>query len=339
VRRCELVNMEAFHFALARSQLLRVFVRSQIGPTPYRVAKFANPRMRALTDQWANECRYGVVHCDHLSTWQYGCRVPQARRILLDHNVESQIFETLARSRRPPASWLLRREARRTATYESSAANAADHTLLLSADDHARLASRLDPGARDRLSVWPVPVRDAEPLPMPSTRRLLVLGALTSAGRSDGLRWLLREVWPAVRRSVPDAGLDVVGAHPPADIRAHDGRNGVSVHGYVDDLEPVLRESKGCLIPLFVGGGLRVKVLELIARGLPCAGTPLAVQGAAELPGVLSLGTAAEWINAGVDLLRDNGQIREQALEGRRVLLAEHRPENAIEHLASVRGA
>jgi len=103
VERCTVVDVGAFYFSRAGGALLRTFARSQVCRTPYRILKFAEPEMAALVLRRSAENRYDVVHADHLSTWQYARQVKARRRILLDHNVESQMFETLARRR---AAWL-----------------------------------------------------------------------------------------------------------------------------------------------------------------------------------------------------------------------------------------
>src|SRR5262249_60392354 len=108
-----------------------------------------------------------------------------------------------------------------------------------------------------------------------------------AGGRREGLGWLAREVWPQVGAAPRDARHDIVGADPPDDIVARDGRDGVAVHGYVEDLNEILAQTQGCLIPLFSGGGIRVKILELLVRGVPCIGTPLGVQGMTRLDGVV----------------------------------------------------
>ena len=335
VERCQAVSIDSFHFAKSRSSLASTFVRSQVGPVPYRTRKFADARMRKLVDDLARERRYDVVHCDYVSNWQYAVRVRSAFRLLLHHNIEWQTYATLAHTRRAPLKWGLLREARRSAAYELRVINTAGHTLVLSEQDRAWIVSRVCPDVATRVSVWPVPAPLVAPHERPDSRRFLVLGSLRSLGRIQGLRWLLDEVWPHIRIVDPSAALDIVGADPPADIQAKDGKEGVAVHGFVEDLEPILAGTEACLIPLFAGGGVRIKIPELLARGIPCIGTPLAVQGMSDLPGVIAAEGIPAWTESITSALSDGPSLREAARDGRRELLRTHSLAAALSHLES----
>ena len=333
VERCTVVDVGAFYFSRAGGALLRTFARSQVCRTPYRILKFAEPEMAALVLRRSAENRYDVVHADHLSTWQYARQVKARRRILLDHNVESQMFETLARRRRAPASWALLREARRVARYEQRAVGESDLTLVLSSQDRELLSAGTPTSDTSRVDVWPVAV-PARPLePDPASLRFLHLGSLRSAARREGLRWLLGETWPAVRSLAPDARLDVVGAEPPAELLALDGSHGITVHGYVDDLDPILAETKACLIPIFAGAGVRVKVLEMLSRGIPCIGTPLGLQGTEELPGVFPASTPSEWLELIRLAIYDQRRMRRAASRAQRQLNETRTTARAVAYL------
>jgi hypothetical protein len=164
----------------------------------------------------------------------------------------------------------------------------------------------------------------------------VALGSLRSIGRVHGLRWFLPKVWESLRRTIPDARLEIIGADPPADIRAWDGRAGVRVRGFVEDLEPFLARAYGCVIPLFVGGGIRVKLLKLIGRGIPCVGSPVAMQGVTPLEGCVVASEPQEWLTVLTELARGPEELWEEARLGARRLQVEHSPRLALEHLETV---
>ena len=123
------------------------------------------------------------------------------------------------------------------------------------------------------------------------------------------------------------------------DIRAADGIHGVRVHGFVEDLSDALAHTQACLIPLFAGGGIRVKIVELLARGIPCIGSPLGVQGMTHLPGIVAVNSVSEWVDAVCRALSTDGHLRAEALAGRSHLITEHSVERAQAHLARAVGA
>jgi glycosyltransferase involved in cell wall biosynthesis len=299
--RVELIRLSSFHYARARLRTVGTFLLSQFTSRPYRLAKFRRRRVRQVVERWLADQRYDLVHCDHLSSAQYRSLLPNVPAILMEHNVEWQILRRHADARkRGPARAILRRDARRTRSYEARALRRFDHVFTLSEDDRQELLKRA-PDRVDRITVWPIPVEES---PVRRSRRadqplsVLVLGSLRSIGRLDGLRWFLRDVWPQVRRRAPDARLEIVGADPPGDISARDGGEGIRVHGYVESIDEVLERIDLCAIPLFVGGGIRIKVLELIARGIPCLGTEVALKGVAWLPGCLEVNSPTDWTEA-----------------------------------------
>ncbi len=110
-------------------------------------------------------------------------------------------------------------------------------------------------------------------------RRALFVGDLGYEPNRQGLEWLLRDVWPLVRTRVPDARLDLVGAHAFAALERANGTNGIVLHGFVPDLEPMYRTAAVSLVPLHAGGGTRLKILESLARAVPVVSTRIGAFG------------------------------------------------------------
>jgi glycosyltransferase involved in cell wall biosynthesis len=298
--RLELVPVKGFHLATAPLTAAARLARAQLGAQPYAVRKYVRRSAYADVLRWGAERGYDLLHCDSLSATGYRAAAASTPAILLEHNVEWELVARRAEhAGHGPKGAMLRREARRTERYERAAVRSFGHVLTLSERDRGLLVGG-DPALAGKVSVWPLPARgDGPPLPTPpQPLRLLVLGSLRSLGRADGLRWFLREIWPQLRQRHPDAQLDVAGAAPPADIAARDSGDGVRIHGFVDDLEPLLARAHACAIPLFVGGGIRVKVIELLARGVPCIGTDVGLQGVETLAGCRLARDPDEWLDA-----------------------------------------
>ena len=164
----------------------------------------------------------------------------------------------------------------------------------------------------------------------------MALGSLAAPGRCHGLRWFLAEVWARFRERNPDARLKVIGAHPRRDISAHNGHEGVTVHGFLERLEPELADVDLCIIPLFIGQGIRIKVLEMISRGIPCLGTQLAFQGLPAVRGCLRADEPEEWVDALVAAAADPDLLASAASRGARELTKLHATEEATAHLREV---
>ena len=139
-------------------------------------------------------------------------------------------------------------------------------------------------------------------------RRAVFVAAFARPANQEAARWLLEQVWPAVQDSCPAARLSLVGAGVPAWLSSLAEQTGAVVTGFVPDLEPYYRSSRVALAPLLSGAGVKFKVLDALAQGVPVAATPIGAEGLAcpVLPFVRVASSAAEFSRAVVDLLEDD---------------------------------
>lgn len=125
----------------------------------------------------------------------------------------------------------------------------------------------------------------------------------------DGLRWFLGRVWPEVLAGLPSASLHVYGT-----VCGEAGKVGANVvlHGRVADLSPAYAQAAVAVVPMKAGSGLKIKMVEALAFGLPCVATTIGAQGLPRdgvLPFVVA-DAAAEFAAALVGLLSDGGRRR-----------------------------
>jgi glycosyltransferase involved in cell wall biosynthesis len=164
-------------------------------------------------------------------------------------------------------------EERNARRVEEWAIRAYDLVAVPSAEDAAQLL----PGA----AVVPNGV-DAErfrPSPLPDAPRVMFTGALHTLPNRDGICWFCQAVWPAIRASVPEAVLEIVGARPPAEILELGEIEGVVVRPDVPDVVPFHERARVAVVPLRIGTGSRLKALEAMAAGRPVVGTTIGVGG------------------------------------------------------------
>jgi glycosyltransferase involved in cell wall biosynthesis len=181
-------------------------------------------------------------------------------------------------SRAPSAgatSRFVQRVRRRT---ERADLRAADLVLVFKEDDRALLASLgIDGPTRVIHPELTVPDRG------PAARRdgeVLFTGALWRPENHEGAAWFLREVWPAVVAEAPDATLTVAGADPPLSLTAlADAVPNVTLTGTVPSLDEFYARASVFVAPLFVAGGLKFKVPQAMAYGLPVVATTVAAAG------------------------------------------------------------
>jgi GT2 family glycosyltransferase/SAM-dependent methyltransferase len=137
--------------------------------------------------------------------------------------------------------------------------------------------------------------------------RLLFVGGFNHYPNREGIIWFVREVLPIVRQQFPDVTLDIAGSKPPQEVLALAGA-GVNVLGYVSDehLEQLYAATAMAVAPLRYGAGVKGKVIEAMASGVPVATTSIGAQGIEVGDRALFLGdTPAELARAITEGLQD----------------------------------
>jgi sugar transferase (PEP-CTERM/EpsH1 system associated) len=262
----------------------RFYVRlaaNLLSPLPYSVATHNSRALRQALDELARRQRVDVWHCE----WTpYAATLPTlaaGRRVVIAHNVESVIWQRYHETESNPLRrWYIGRQWRKFQRFERRVLGAAEHTVAVSDTDAQRF--REDFGV-ERVDVVENGVDTAFFQPQARRReanRLLFLGSLDWRPNLDGVRMLLERVFPKVRAAEPSARLCLVGRNPPEALRRQVAAlPGVELHGNVPDVRPYLADCSLLVVPLRIGGGSRLKILEALASGTPVVSTQLGAEG------------------------------------------------------------
>jgi glycosyltransferase involved in cell wall biosynthesis len=189
---------------------------------------------------------------------------------------------------RHPAVYLplLRFERNRIRRREAEIVHGFDTSLLVNADEVSTLRQRsglptIEP-LTPLLPAAPAPVR--APVDPPE---FVFLGNLNLPHNDDAVSTFVRAAMPALESRLPGVRLRIVGRHASEELQrlaaAHPAS--VSLEGFVDDLDEVLARASAVLAPLRFGSGVKIKVLDALARGIPVVGTTTAAEGIPAAPG------------------------------------------------------
>lgn len=304
-------------------------LRSLLTGQPFLMIRDDRAAMRHLVDRLTAEQRFDVVHADQLNMAQYAARVSGAAKVLDAHNALWLLYRRLWETTRSgPQKWLLGRDWRLLKAYEGRICREFDAVLAVSQED--RVALEEAAGRAVDITVIPIAI-DTEEVALvervPEPRHILHIGTMYWPPNIDGVRWFVRDVWPLIRKRRPDAQFDIVGARPPREIMALGGdETGINVTGYVPDPMPYLRRAALMVVPLRAGGGMRVKILNALAQGIPVVSTTLGCEGIAVTPGWDALlGDTPETFAAQVlRVLNDPDLGRRLAANGRRLVEREY---------------
>ncbi len=313
---------------LARGRSAANLVRSYLAGVPLSIERNRDARMREAVAEAIGEGAFDAVLVDGWLMAQYLPPGFGGLKLLHEHNAEYVMWRRQAALERNPLRWpLVQLEYRRVRHYEASILARFDTVFAVSEEDRRSLvAIGADPARTRVLPNLPDPALLERPaLTFDGTELLaLYFGTLSWQPNLEGLSYLLRSVWPLVRGRLDGARLIIAGrGAPPWLERLARSTPGVDFLGPVDDAEPLYRRARVFVEATRSGGGTKLKVLNAMARGLPVAATPQAIEGIDAIPGVhvLTGGDADALAKAAVRLMTD-GAIWRTLNEGGRLLVS-----------------
>jgi sugar transferase (PEP-CTERM/EpsH1 system associated) len=309
----------ASHYAAAN------LVRGAVGSVPFPILNYETPRMTdELTARLARNA-YDVIQVENLHVAQYAlsAKVPTVLDLF---GVESAVMARYAeRAGHPLRRAYAGLTARKLARYERQVCPRFTACLAVSDEDR-----RLLQGAGiEKVTVIPngVDVEAFQPDPACEVAgRLVFTGRMDYHANVDGMAWFCREIWPRVRAARPNLQLQIVGGHPTPEVQQLARHPGVEVTGFVKDVRPYLAQATVAVVPLRVGGGTRLKILEMLAMGKTVVSTSIGAEGLAVSPGrELLIGDGPEGFAAQIERGFADPALRQRlATAGRRLVETEY---------------
>ena len=162
----------------------------------------------------------------------------------------------------------------------------ADGVFLCSAEDEQRLREQI-PEARTAVIPNAADVDYYQPRPTdppPDGRTVVYFGLLSTVPNIDAVIHFVREIWPRIAAANPEARCKIIGGRPPPSLLALAGPR-VELTGFVPDLRPHLAAAAAVVVPLRLGGGTRLKIVEAMAMGKAIVSTTLGAEGIEAVPG------------------------------------------------------
>lgn len=331
----------------AAKRLLQL--ESLVSPRSYEAMVHREPALETALEQLLSLHRFDVVHFEFPSMASFAVergRTKAAPLFLLDeHNIEHDLARQTVESGRSP----LRRmysaiDGAKVRAEEKRVWASVDGCTVASEDDERLLRAEC-PGARTAVIPNGVDLDFYRPSPEAPARgsrearqspMILFFGAIDYHPNTDGLLWFLREVWPLLSAENPGATLCIVGRRPPPSILAFRSRS-VEIAGMVPDLRPYLARASAVIVPLRMGGGTRLKILEAMAMGKGIVSTTVGAQGLAVADGrELLIADDAPTFSAKVGALIDGPELAGRlGAAGRRFVTAHHAWRASVDRLAS----
>lgn len=324
-----------------RGYTLSKTVRGALGRTPLPVLNYTTDSMKRALEHALSEQEFDVVQVEsiHLMTYLEVIRTASYRPLVVCdwHNIESELMRRY--SEREP-NILKRAYAGKTARlmseFERRAMQEFDAHVAVSQRDAERLRG-LNADARvfvvengvetayysyDRLA----PATLGNDAGANDKRnRIIFVGSMDYHANVDGAISFARDVWPGLHARHSELIFTIVGRDPTPEVRALATDPGVEVTGTIDDVRPFYREALAAVVPLKVGGGSRLKILEAMAAGVPVVSTALGAEGLdVHDDADILIADSNEQLAEGIFDLIESKELRQRLSAAGRALVVEH---------------
>ncbi len=146
-----------------------------------------------------------------------------------------------------------------------------------------------------------------------NTNELVFTGKMDYRPNVDAIEWFAGNIFPDIRQHIPDTTLTIVGRNPHPRIQPYAEQNNITITGWVDSVQPYLYSATIFVVPLRMGSGTRLKILEAMASGCAVVSTSIGAAGLHEdvLQAILIADSQIEFAQTIVSLLKDE-QLRHQ---------------------------
>ncbi len=313
------------HGAIFYSALLK----NILSPLPYVVARHHSHLMSQTVQSLISKGDIDLIHCEWTPyTENIRDQLVSVPSVLSAHNVEAQIWERYFETETNLLKKLyIYPQMKKMQSYERYASQIYSQVAVVSDPDKQAFVQDY---ACSHVSVVPNGVDEQyfTPMTVPIKPHSMVFtGSMDWRPNQDGVRYFIEDIFPRIIKSLPDATFTVVGRKPPqwlVDL----GKNaaGVIITGTVDDVRPYIGESSLYVVPLRVGGGSRLKILEALAMQKPVLSTTVGAEGldVCDVEHLILRDDPELFANTAIDMLTQPKHFEYLGLAGRELIMQQY---------------
>lgn len=293
---------------------------------PYNASKYQKKELIEYIETLFEKRKYDIIQIEHLHMgWiiDYIKSIsPNTPVILREQNLELKIME---RYYQKENNFLLKLYAyiqfKKFLKFEPKTCAKFNRCIMISENDKNDLKkfnSNIDvitipAGVDNRLLKYR--------LQKDTQKKIVHIGNLNWYPNLDGLNWYLKEVFPNIVKAFPNIMLYIYGGGDFSKVEISPNiKNNVKIVGFVDDLWSNLKDKSLAIVPLRIGGGIRIKIIELLAFGINILSTSIGKEGidVADNKQILIADNSKEFIEKTIDYFNnkfDNEQLIENGKE------------------------
>ena len=290
---------------------------------------------RAVLDELKN-AEYDLAICDFLqSTLNFQNVNSGVPTLMFQHNVEADITRRhLERAGNIVEKVFWGLQHKRMMRHEGEMCRKFGGTIAVSETDKQRMEEYFN-----ATRVYSIPTGVDTDFFQPDTnarekKRLVFTGSMDWLPNEDAMIYFIEQVFPLIKQEEPETDLVIVGRKPtPAIQKLIDGRDDITLTGWVEDTRPYMNESAVFIVPIRIGGGTRMKIYEALSMGKAMVSTSVGAEGLPLEHGkhIFFADTEQDFAKHTVQLLRDNDLRKKMGRTARKYVYEHFRWEKVAE--------
>lgn len=282
---------------------------------PYTISKYHSEKIKQKIRDILRKVNFDIVHIDGLHAAYYGTYIKQEFDlpvVLREYNVEAKIMERFYKNQK---NTLIKVYAylqyKKLSRYEAVVCEVFDKCFMITEVDERRI-KEMNP--RVKTSVISSGVDTSYFYPMEAEEDPLSIVSVASMDwlpNVEGMLWFCKNIFPLIKKEIPETKLYVVGKNPPDEIKNLASKD-VIVTGFVEDEREYMAKSMVFIVPLKTGSGIRIKILNALAMGKAVISTSIGCEGieVQHRKNIYIADTEKEFAQGAIELLK-NKDIRE----------------------------
>ncbi len=260
---------------------LNLFFSDFLSTEPYLTKRFLSKNYTKSIKKLIEKEKPDIIQAEGLFAAQYfrflqDYKIP---KIFRSHNIEARIWERRSRQdnnlfRRTYSKLIFLKLSK----YEQKIAHLSDGIVSISKDDYTyfQALNNSIPSITIPTS-YPFP---PDPLSFSQTPNIVFLASLDWYPNTNGLNWFLQKAWPQIIKQIPEIKLHIAGRNPDKNLASYLQKfKNVHFHGEINNVKDYLIKGRILIVPLFIGSGMRIKIIEAMSLGIPVVATSIAAEG------------------------------------------------------------
>lgn len=284
---------------------------SLVSRYPFSVIAHYSPALKKRVIQLTQAQSFDIVHYDTLALCRFSTGKTPTTKMLTHHNIESKLMERRAAfEKNPLIKMYLKLQVRRLKFYEAFLIDKHASNIVMSDIDGNELKKY-----KSRINVDVIPngvdTNYYKPGPEGNEPSLVYTGGMNMFANRDAVMEFLLRIWPIIKKEIPEVKFYAVGQDPPEELKelSKIDKN-IIVTGFVDDIRPIVQAAFLYVVPLRVGGGTRLKVLDALSTGKAILSTSVGCEGIEVIDGenIIIADEPEIFAKKAIELLEDPGK-------------------------------